>query len=403
MSADHSRQSLTAVSTAPKQLLILLLGGRIQPAAMLALQRQPDVVVCIHSLDEPQTATQIGALLRQRFPNLHLAPPMAVAAYAPEQTRTAIAQALAHFPDHQPAISLTGAPMPMVVGAYDMAQQVACPAYYLNTTEGQILDLAQATTTTAFTLRVTLADFLLIHGQRWMNQTAYPLLPMLTALYTQTARRLLADLPTATALLHWLNERRGLETPQRRVWPLQAKHWRLLEEFHHLGLCQKLERTPTAKSSYVRYGVEVATHRQFLSGGWLEWAVADCAQAAGRFDECAQNLIIRSGDAQREVDFLAVRRGQGVLASCKAVRRFWDKAFLDELSAAARPLGDNYCSKLFITNQPQPAPGTPSAAALPQFLKHAATQRIVVVTGERLPALTAIFQQESEKPTYARR
>ena len=114
MSADHSRQSLTAVSTAPKQLLILLLGGRIQPAAMLALQRQPDVVVCIHSLDEPQTATQIGALLRQRFPNLHLAPPMAVAAYAPEQTRTAIAQALAHFPDHQPAISLTGAPMPMV-------------------------------------------------------------------------------------------------------------------------------------------------------------------------------------------------------------------------------------------------------------------------------------------------
>lgn len=386
-----------------KQLLILLLGGRIQPAAMLAFQRQPDAVVCIHSVDEPQTATQMHGLLRRRFPNLRIAEPMGVAAYAPGETRAALERALAQFTGYAVAVSLTGAPMPMVVGAYTVAQQLGCPAFYLNTMDGQILDLAQEAPTSALTLRLNVADYLTIQGQQWVNQTeaARPLTD--AALYAQAVRLLLTDLPTSTVLLDWLLEGRALEAGQRRVWQLGVQHWQLLQQLSQLGLCQNLEKLPTAKHTYVRFSVHHAHHRQFVSGGWLEVAVAQHAQQTAAFDDWAHGLVMRSGDAQREVDFLGVRRGQAVIASCKAGGRFWHKAYLDELVAAAKMLGDNYCTKLFITHRARPTGNAAGAAALSPFLKHAANQRIVVVTGEELAQLAQILQHESEKPTYARR
>jgi len=387
-----------------QQLLILLLGGRIQPAAMLAFQRQPDAVVCIHSLDEPQTAIQLQGLLRKRFPKLQMAAPIPVAAYQAGQTRAAIAQALAHFPDHQPALSLTGAPMPMVIGAYTMAQRLGYPAYYLNTTDGQILDLAgESAGEDAFTLRIAMADYLTIHGQQWMNQADAHLRSAQTALYLQAVQLLLGDLPTATALLDWLMARRTDAQPQRRMWSLQAAHWHCLAQLYDLGLCEQVMMTATAKTTYVRYAINNAAHRQFLGGGWLEWMVAQTAHTTGVFDECMHGVVLRSGDAQREVDFIGVRRGQGLIASCKTGWRFWNKAYLDELGAAAKTLGDNYCTKLFITHRTKPTVHAPGADALPQFLKHAANQRVVVVTGEDLPKLGEILQRESSKPTYARR
>lgn len=394
-----------------KRLLILLLGGRIQPAAMLAFQQQPDAVVCIHSADEPQTAPQLKALLRKRFPQIRIGRALPVGAYQPAETRAAIAQALTAFPEHQPALSLTGAPMPMVIGAYTMAQRLGCPAYYLNTADGQILDLAlleaaaqpETAAPAAFTLQLTVADYLTIQGQQWVNEGEMPFRLAQTATYRRALQLLLADLPTTTALLDWLMERRTGALPQRRAWTLGANHWACLTQLHDLGLCQEVAMLTTPKTTYVRCSVPDAAHRQFLSGGWLEWAVEQAAQAAGCFDDCTHGVVMRSGNAQREVDFIGVRRGQGLIASCKTGWRFWNKAYLDELSAAARTLGDNYCTKLFVTHRLKPPASTPGAAALPPFLNHAMNQRMVVVLGADLPRLAAILQQECSKPTYARR
>lgn len=390
-----------------KQLLILLLGGRIQPAAMLAFQRQPDAVVCIHSVDEPQTARELQRLLRRRFPQVLIADALGVSATVPGQTRTAIETVVARFPGYEVALSLTGAPMPMVVGAYTLAARLGWPAYYLSTADGQILDLASdemaETLPATFTLRLNVADYLAIYGQQWVNQVEAEGRAGEKTSYSQAMKLLLADLATSTTLLDWLVEGRAWEAPQRRLWQLGVEHWQLFEQLQALGLCQNLAMLPTAKSTYVRFQVHHASHRQFLSGGWLEVAVAQAAQQATRFDDWAYGLVMRSGDAQREVDFLGVRRGQGLIVSCKAGWRFWNKAYLDELGAAAKMLGDNYCTKLFVTHRLRPALGTPGAVALPPFLQHAANQRIVVVTGEDLAKLASILQQESAKPTYARR
>lgn len=104
----------------------------------------------------------------------------------------------------------------------------------------------------------------------------------------------------------------------------------------------------------------------------------------------AQKAAGGAKQAAREIDFIGLRQNAPLIASCKAVERFWQKAYLDELVAVGNLLGGSFCTKLFVTNQPMPKGivrrerDWPMAAQ--QFLAHARTPKWSWSRGRRLAA-----------------
>jgi hypothetical protein len=143
-------------------------------------------------------------------------------------------------------------------------------------------------------------------------------------------------------------------------------------------------------------------------GHWLEqqvWQVARALRHAGSplFDECERSVRFKLEDATREVDFIGVRRGMAVVASCKTGHDARNKRHLDELGAVAEKMGGNYCVRLYIMDQVRQAPPLNQTDPWEQFLAQAKSARVVVVTGSDLPRLGEILQRETLTPTYPRR
>jgi hypothetical protein len=326
---------------APPRLLIQLLGGRIQPAAVVAYQLQPDVIACITSHDKPATVAALKRVVAQQFPALLWTHTYEVHPYVPSATRQAIEDILQTFPNHTPIISLTGAPMPMAIGAYEMARRLDCPAYYLNSAQGQLLDFAHDGAGHSLTIKLTVDDYLTIYGMQ------------------TDPRRPPASLAYATA-------------PPPAL-PAPAAHQR--------------------------------QRRGQVDGHWLEaWiyhvAVNTQWEGAPLFDSCAAGLRYQSQQAEREIDFIGIRRGIALVASCKTGKESWKKIWLDELVSVTKNLGDNYCTKLYITDALPPVAGSRQARAFTQFRQQADNARIVVVTGADLPKFEQILCHEVTDPTY---
>lgn len=303
-------------------LLVLLLGGRPQASIFLAAQLQPAAVACVASRDSADELPDVRAKLRRLLPHARLNEPQVVPPYRVTDTLQAIRAALAAFPNLAPAISLTGAPLPMSIGGYEAAHECGCPAYYINTSDSEILDLAGPEAAAPLLIRVTVADYLAFY-----DLTRDP-----------------AGVPSARAAGgHWLEQ--------------------------------------------------------------LVWQAARSLRYAGAalFDECQRSVRFRLEDATREVDFIGVRHGMAVIASCKTGNDARNKAHLDELAAVAEKLGGNYCVRLYITDQVRQAPPPNQVDPWEQFLAQARSARTVVVTGSDLPGLGAILQREALTPTYPRR
>lgn len=143
-------------------------------------------------------------------------------------------------------------------------------------------------------------------------------------------------------------------------------------------------------------------------GQWLEqyvWQAAQTLRHEGKplFDECRQGFRFKRVEAGREIDFIGVRHGMALIASCKTGKDARNKAHLDELETIAERLGGRYCVRLYITDQTQPALAPDGSDPWAQFLTQARAARIVVVTGGDLARLGEILQREMLTPTYPRR
>lgn len=412
----------TNSSTAPgvRRLLILLLGGRIQPAAMTAFQVQPDVAACIVSQDTANVASAMTDLLRRRFPAMQIAHTQAVSAIAPDATRQAVESLLQQYPDCAPTVSLTGAPVPMTLGAYEAARTHGIPAYYLPSNESTLLDVAGEGKREQVALRLDLPDFLLVHGFQMLLAGHDP--SRVPPRFKQAIVHFQRDFAVATDLLKWLTRKGMTHGLRQRAWPLGEAHRALLVQLAEVGVIQRLAWPRSGSGSNVEYQVSDAESMKFLSGGWLEQYVYLAAHikppgVGALFDFTAYGLELQSNVAQkaiggakqatREVDFIGLRKNAPLIASCKTVERFWQKSFLDELVSVGNLLGGSYCTKLFVTNQPMPEGGVRSERDWPmaaqQFLAHAKDAKVVVVTGETLASIKQVLVREAIKPTDARK
>ena len=156
----------------------------------------------------------------------------------------------------------------------------------------------------------------------------------------------------------------------------------------------------------VTYAIPAAGEQAFLNGAWLEeyvWEVAEelRRQEPGLFDATGKGVVFRSGSAVREIDFIALRGGVPLIASCKSGTDPWQKQDLDEVAAIAQLLGGSYAIRLFITHQPPPTSSYPNTAdPYVQFQEQASRQRVVLISGQELGRLAEILRKEMLTPTY---
>jgi hypothetical protein len=386
------------------RLLILLWGGRVQPTLILAHQLNPAVVACIVSRDTHDPPVDV---LRRILPHAVVADPIPVDPYRAAATLAALEQARSQFPHLQPVVSVTSATVPMTVAGYEMARLWGCPAYYINTRGGEILDLTRPDEPDPLRMQVKVATFVHIHGQE-------PISPERATPYATTpeARRAAAlalgrSGQPAADVLAWLRgnsslrEETATQGLKSKRWPahFSAPHRHVFHILEEYGLIRKVRRS----THYVSFVIPEAGEGEFLRGNWLEQyvlAIGQELQTRHLLYDCAAGLRLRTGEAERELDFIAIFRGMALIASCKAVRKPWRKDYLDELSAVAKMLGGDYVTRLYITDGRRALASPDQADPFIAFAQQARQQRIVVVTGEELPRLDEVLRREIEAPTY---
>ncbi len=303
-------------------VLILLLGGRPPGMFFLAAQLQSAMIALVASRDSQLALPDVQSTLRRLLPGARFADDRIVAPYRTAEARQAIQAAAASYSNLQPYISVTGAPVPMSIAGYQAAQQLGCPAYYVNTNDGEILNLLDPDDAAPLVVQITVRDYLAF----------YDLAP---------------------------DEKHNPPGP-------------------HVG------------------------------GHWLEHHVARVARGLHHlgkplYDDCAYGFRFLRVEAGREVDFIGVHAGMVLIASCKTGKSALKKEHLDELEAVAKKLGGDYCVRLYITDQPHPAPPRHGVDPFEQFKTQAHSAKVVVVTGDDLPRLGEILAREMLTPTYPRR
>lgn len=141
------------------------------------------------------------------------------------------------------------------------------------------------------------------------------------------------------------------------------------------------------------YRVETQPDHAFLYGDWLEYYVYLQAKKAG-FDSVKQGVELQNFNG--EIDVCAIHQANALICECKTGR--FNSADLARLESKAVKLGGNYCVRLFITS----ATKEDDDSDFQNFCNQAANKRIVVVSGNDLPAIGKVLKKEMVDPTYPR-
>ncbi len=382
--------------------LVLLFGGRPQPNAVLAAMEKPSRIIAVVSQDSRYNAQEVlenlvtGTVIEKRVPP-----------YRIDQIQRILESVL---DENVQAIGVTGAPVPMVIVAYELGRQRQIPVYYVNTSHGEIIDLVHAAQE-PIRIQLGIPEFLKVYRLHIANQPSPRFATSLTKRY-QAARLLGQHSPIAGRVLAWLRRNTSIQEDSpsalllRKAWPVdfQDAHWNLLQKLQHFNIFAislPKRRTKPGPRSPIEIRFHAEGERQFIFGEWLEMYIEDVAQETNLLDDVQRGIYFKVEDGYRELDFLGLYRGIALLGSCKATRRPWKKSYLDELNAVADLMGGRYTWRFFFTDQaPPPQTDHNAYRSFDEFMAHARRLRIRVITARELPNWGQILSQETKSPMY---
>ena len=381
--------------------LILLFGGRPQPNAVLAAMEKPSRIIAVVSRDSRYNAKEVlenlvtGTVIEERVPP-----------YRIDQIQRVLESVL---DENVQAIGVTGAPVPMAVVAYELGRQRGIPAYYVNSSHGEIIDLVHADQK-PMRIRLAIPEFLKIYRLHIAEQPGPRFATSLAQRY-QAARLLGRHSSLAGRVLVWLRrntnkEGDGPSKILRKAWPpdFQDAHWELLQQLQHLSILTislPKRRTKPGPRSPMEIRFPAEGERQFTFGEWLEMYIENVARETNLLDDIQRGIYFRVEDGYRELDFLGLYRGIALLGSCKATRKPWKKSYLDELNAVAELMGGRYTWRFFFTDQDPPPQSDHNAyRSFYEFMAHARRLRIRVITAQELPNWAQILSNELIHPTH---
>ncbi len=390
-----------------KRVIVLVLGGRLTPNLVGILLHQPTVIEFVVSKDTPARYAEICTVLEQ-FANLdYRAEPHYLSAYdflANRDTCLTIAQA---HPGAEVIFDITSAPKVMGFAAYEVARFLHQRAVIIDTANGRLIDLIPPTTAT-MPIQISLEQYLACYGRRPIFTFDFDKLSVgrwqaiEAARYLATAGLVAAE--TMDKLRSWSQGKDKRTIPFKKTQPLSSEAREILRKLQSFGFITDLQEHIDGR---VQYSILNDMDWNYLEGTWLEVFVWDqakqCLNEEGeplfRDSNLGFSFEIPSNGARKEVDVGYTYYGQLVHVSCKTGTTPFRNQYLDELRAVSSLVGGRFTSRLFITNA-FPPPETDRDYA--RFLAQAKDREIVVVTGEKLPDVSAILKQQALRPQYSR-
>ena len=383
-------------------LMIVLAGGRSTPAVLGALALKPDVVGFITSRDQPYKENEIRDVLKQ-VPNMEFAKGKSVPAFDKGPTYEACERLVQETEATRVLLNAASGTKVMAIGMYDYGRDHDAPVYYVDTVGNRVIDLISNQQLPLPGL--TIADFLACFGRQLQEKRSDEAWEQ-DAPIAKTLVNMGNPALTVLECVRKYGEGKGKRTKTiKKYAPTQAETavWTFLQEHNLLSGFEQ-------RGNSFRFTIPDNEAFAFLSGGWLEAYVGAAAKALRNkegdplFDDVKIGFEIPdSAGAKKEVDVGMMYGGQFIHVSCKSGgKRPWQTSYLDELRTVSSLVGGNFCSRIFVTAQPQPAEGADDYQGYQHFLEKARDRKIIVVTADQLPDIAKVLEKEAVRPTYRR-
>lgn len=388
-------------------VLILTTGGRSTPAILGALTLQPRAVEFINSQDELYREDEI----RKALPSAMVLSDagIAVPAFDMQKTYEACQTLIARY-EHGPfVVNLSSGTKVMALGAYEFAKDQHIPAHYVDTRGKQILDLVTHTEHALNALDVK--SYLGCFGRGFLSKFDAEMLSVTVEQAIQAAQKIVEWGDKGQVVLEYIRVNgKGSDAPRTR----RIKHYEPTadeEQVWRYFVASGLIGEILVEPNIFKFTIQQHADYAFLEGGWLEIYCWDSIRHQlindqPLFDDIQLSFEIPSDQhgARKEIDVAAMYENQIILGSCKAgSNKIWSTEHLDELSAVSSLLGGRFCSRIFITSKcPPPAEQRDSYQEYQRFCHQAKDREIVVVHGENLHEIGAIFAQQAKRPTFWR-
>lgn len=373
-----------------KTIMISLLGGRPVPNVQAALHLRPSQVYFVASRDSVKPGGNYQKAVQALPDSMKPEQPLrAVDPYSMRETQDACAALADQHPDDDIVLVLASEPKMMALGGYEFAR--ATPRVRLcNVVPGRLIWLPEGKVEP---MTLDLKDYFAIYGwsvdwtaahmdestlpQKWNN-----LLDVIGE-HLEAACELFAHMRVAAQQVK-------SEFPRQHFCArcLSETESAILEVVHQNGLLNDL----TFNQSGIQWKSVTGSDLKsaVLTGDWLEAYVFREALRSGAFQACAWNVqdttLHKSNVSQdtRQLDFVGIRNGQLVAASCKTNLKL-TREFFEEIRARADQLGKGMCSPMLI--------GAARRDSGTELERWAAETEVTLVTRADLPQIRAILSK----------
>ncbi|HID65096.1 MAG TPA: DUF1887 family protein [Anaerolineae bacterium] len=392
-----------------KTVMVLLVGGRAAPNVLGVMTYRPDAVEYVVSEDEPHRYEETRAVLEGFSWLAADASPRWTDAFNVQAIRVACGEAVDAHPDANFIFNVTCATKVMAIVAYEYALTHGWPAIYIATAHRRSIQLTEPFSEQRL-IPLRLEEYLACYGRRPEQTFEFERLSV-TQEQALAAARILASAGQPANQLLAMVRRWGQGSGRRMVQtrgnqPVSPDVRQVLDALIAQGLIQHPIELPNGQ---LQWEIACDADFNFLCGTWLEVYVWDqtrqCRADKGQplFDDVRFSLEIPSDGARKEIDVACMYQGQLLHCSCKTETNPFKTATLDELRAVSSLVGGRFCTRLFVTSAfPPPESSTGTRREFERFLAQARDREIVVVTGDRLPAIGEELQQQAIRPTHRR-
>jgi hypothetical protein len=377
-----------------QKALLVVTGGRAVPNVLSLLWLQPRVVRVLLSEQGWEYIEAFQGIATSR-PECQIDILPNVDAYNFEACMSACLSACELYPDDEWewTFDIASAPKIMGIAAYEVAKQKGIACWHADAQRDCHVSLVRPVLVdTARFFHLTLDDYMKAQHRTW--KITKPLT------YRETVKQwaeLARSLAQSADVIELLKNLRLKKLSDVHTFSVQEARFPCLQLAIDLELLA-VERSSAGALTGRFTSAEAAA---FLgTGDWLEFYVWHEAISRGLADEdhCQWGCTILDGSVEKELDLALMHKAQLMIAECKTDEEPFSakKGHLHKLQAKANVLGGSYVCKLFITTQ------RGVGNSFEAFQKQAEQYKIVVVTGERLPEIGQILQNEATDPTYPR-
>ncbi len=374
-----------------KKALLLLTGGRGVPDMLvvkyLVKHSHPDVVFNITTEKGLKDAQNFSRFALKHFKcKVEVLSP--IDPFKEQEIKDRCREAFQCELNAEWIIHFTGSPKVVGIYAHDLARERGIPLWFLDTEGKQVVSLIKDCQIDHEELfKASVEEYMGAYGRTFEKakdgdyrkeaQSWYP-----------AAQVLANNSETTQALLKAIRSTQSLDI----TIDIQAEQ--VIQQLSTLGML----RIKKATSGDLTCKIMGNKRREFLLGDWLEVYVWQETIKMGFADDCQWGYKIPVDQKiaatlpSNELDLTLTYQARLLTAECKTSRDPFDPIYLDKLYAIANLIGGGYVRQVFVTNCPRPPKGKDER--FDNFSRQAAVRRISVITGERLPEVGTLLQQE---------